>query len=83
MAIVAVLLGWGWIPPATAGAAVGAATIAQPPPPVSASSFPEEPVGVAPTDGDGLIPNPQTPTGVLRLGQWGHVGHRERLADGP
>ena len=38
--------------------------VTQPTPPVSASAFPMEPAGVAPVDGDGLIPNPSTPTGV-------------------
>ncbi|MGA2210786.1 MAG: hypothetical protein ABSH30_14240 [Acidimicrobiales bacterium] len=37
--------------------------ITQPTPPVSASDFPIEPQGQAPADGDGLIPNPVTPTG--------------------
>jgi hypothetical protein len=58
------LVGLGWVPPVAAGAAVKTATIAQPAPPVRASSFPEEAVGATPVDGDGLIPNPQTPTGV-------------------
>ena len=40
------------------------AVIAQPTPPVTASDFPMEPLGTAPTDGNGLIPNPQTPTGA-------------------
>jgi hypothetical protein len=35
----------------------------QPAPAVSATSFPLEPTGHAPVDGDGLIPNPLTPTG--------------------
>lgn len=39
------------------------ATITQPTPPVRAASFPVEPAGQAPADGDGLIPNPQTPAG--------------------
>ncbi len=39
-------------------------TITQPAPPVTASAFGLEPAGVAPTDGDGLIPNPATPAGV-------------------
>jgi hypothetical protein len=38
--------------------------ITQPPPPVTASAFPIEPEGTAPADGDGLIPNPQSPSGV-------------------
>jgi hypothetical protein len=38
--------------------------IVQPPPPVTSSAFPQEPTGVAPVDGDGLIPNPATPTGA-------------------
>lgn len=45
-----------------AGAAARPAVI-EPPPPVSASDFPIEPAHVAPTPGDGLIPNPRTPTG--------------------
>ena|SRR5690242_2829352 len=50
------------------GAATGAAastrrTITQPAPPVTASAFPLEPAGTPPADGDGLIPNPATPTG--------------------
>jgi len=44
-------------------AAQAASTVTQPTPPVSASSFPQEPTGAAPVDGDGLIPNPETPTG--------------------
>ena len=35
----------------------------QPAPPVTASAFPLEPAGTPPADGDGLIPNPATPTG--------------------
>jgi hypothetical protein len=42
----------------------GPGVITQPPPPITASSFPIEPEGTAPADGDGLIPNPQTPTGA-------------------
>jgi hypothetical protein len=38
-------------------------TITQPTPPVTASAFHIEPSGTAPADGDGLIPNPATPTG--------------------
>jgi hypothetical protein len=38
-------------------------TVAQPAPPVTASAFPLEPAGTPPADGDGLIPNPATPTG--------------------
>jgi hypothetical protein len=38
--------------------------VVQPAPPITATAFPEEPEGVAPVDGDGLIPNPATPTGV-------------------
>jgi hypothetical protein len=70
VAVVALLGCSGWLPWVTAGAAgaattAGAATaIAQPTPPVSAGSFPEEPAGAVPSDGDGLIPNPQTPTGA-------------------
>ncbi len=37
--------------------------ITQPTPPVEAGNFPVEPQGRAPSDGDGLIPNPATPTG--------------------
>jgi hypothetical protein len=39
------------------------ATITQPTPPITSAAFPEEPEGTAPADGDGLIPNPATPTG--------------------
>ncbi|HEY2576207.1 MAG TPA: hypothetical protein VGI74_07850 [Streptosporangiaceae bacterium] len=53
--------------PATAGASPAPrlipATITQPTPPITVSSFPIEPQGTAPADGDGLIPNPATPTG--------------------
>jgi hypothetical protein len=55
---------------AAAGTATAAAAssrpaeVSQPTPPVTASSFPMEPQGTAPADGDGLIPNPQTPTGA-------------------
>jgi len=38
--------------------------VTQPSPPVTASAFPIEPEGTAPADGDGLIPNPQSPSGV-------------------
>ena len=38
--------------------------VTQPAPPISASAFPMEPTGTAPVDGDGLIPNPATPTGA-------------------
>ena len=50
---------------ATTGPAAPAAPapVVQPPPPVSATDFAEEPAGAAPADGDGLIPNPATPTG--------------------
>ena len=41
----------------------GSRLVTQPSPPVTASDFPIEPVGVAPSDNDGLIPNPATPTG--------------------
>jgi hypothetical protein len=56
-------------PAAAAASSSGASraapdVITQPPPPVTASSFPIEPEGTAPADGDGLIPNPQTPTGA-------------------
>jgi hypothetical protein len=37
--------------------------ITQPEPPVTASAFRIEPEGQAPTDNDGLIPNPMTPNG--------------------
>jgi hypothetical protein len=47
-----------------AAAAVRPAQVTQPPPPVTASAFPIEPEGTAPADGDGLIPNPQSPSGV-------------------
>jgi hypothetical protein len=43
------------------GAAAGVVT--EPTPPVDAADFPIEPQGQAPADGDGLIPNPATPTG--------------------
>src|SRR5579871_806801 len=39
-------------------------TVTQPTPPVTASAFPLEPAGTPPADGDGLIPNPATPTGA-------------------
>ena len=48
---------------AAPAASARAGTITQPAPPVTASAFPVEPAGTAPADGDGLIPNPQTPTG--------------------
>jgi hypothetical protein len=38
--------------------------VTQPTPPVTASAFKIEPEGTAPADGDGLIPNPQSPSGV-------------------
>src|SRR5689334_11615351 len=38
-------------------------TVTQPAPPVTASAFGLEPAGTPPADGDGLIPNPATPTG--------------------
>jgi hypothetical protein len=38
--------------------------VTQPPPPVSASAFPEEAIGTVPSDGDGLIPNPASPSGT-------------------
>jgi hypothetical protein len=41
-----------------------AASVVQPEPSVTASDFPMEPVGTAPVDNDGLIPNPATPTGL-------------------
>src|SRR5690349_8995586 len=47
---------------ATAQASARRAII-QPTPPVTASAFPVEPAGTPPADGDGLIPNPATPTG--------------------
>ncbi len=46
-----------------AGQPTATRTITQPTPPVTASAFPIEPSGTAPADGDGLIPNPATPTG--------------------
>src|SRR3984957_9786265 len=49
---------------ASAASRLTPATITQPPPPITASSFPIEPQGTAPADNDGLIPNPQTPTGA-------------------
>jgi hypothetical protein len=49
---------------ALAAAAVRTGQVTQPPPPVTASAFPIEPEGTAPADGDGLIPNPQSPSGV-------------------
>ena len=53
---------------ATAGLAfsplVADGAVTQPAPPISSSAFPMEPSGVAPADGDGLIPNPATPTGA-------------------
>ena len=49
--------------PAPGASAARVRTITQPPPPVTASAFPVEPAGTAPADGDGLIPNPQTPAG--------------------
>ena len=51
-------------PAAVAAATAGPGQVTQPPPPVTASAFPIEPAGTAPADGDGLIPNPQTPSGV-------------------
>src|SRR5579859_579991 len=51
---------------ASAAVSAGASarrTITQPAPPVTASAFPLEPAGTPPADGDGLIPNPATPTG--------------------
>lgn len=61
----AVLVGCAAAPggAAAAGSATRAGVVA-PAPPVSAADFPLEPVGRAPRDGDGLIPNPATPTGV-------------------
>jgi hypothetical protein len=47
-----------------ASAGTAAAAVTQPAPPVTASSFPMEPAGTVPADGDGLIPNPATPSGV-------------------
>lgn len=46
------------------GAAISSQTVTQPTPPLGASDFPQEPAGQAPADGNGLIPNPQTPTGA-------------------
>jgi hypothetical protein len=69
--LTAALLALSLIPASAAATAATAATarvrpgvITQPTPPVSASSFKIEPEGTAPADGDGLIPNPQTPTGA-------------------
>ena len=42
---------------------VAAGVVTQPTPPVDAGDFPIEPQGQVPADGDGLIPNPVTPTG--------------------
>jgi hypothetical protein len=39
------------------------AQVVQPAPPITSSAFPLERVGSTPSDGDGLIPNPETPTG--------------------
>ncbi|HEY3733655.1 MAG TPA: hypothetical protein VGL63_07040 [Streptosporangiaceae bacterium] len=62
IAVAAVLVTFAAVP--AAGAANASAVVTQPAPPVTASSFPLEPAGTAPADGDGLIPNPQTPTGA-------------------
>jgi hypothetical protein len=43
---------------------VKAQVVTQPTPTVTASDFPTEPEDQAPVDGDGLIPNPATPTGT-------------------
>ena len=51
--------------------------VTQPAPPVSASAFHIEPAGVTPTDADGLIPNPKTPTGRAP----GDVSRCNRTAD--
>jgi hypothetical protein len=50
--------------PTGPAARLAPAVITQPAPPVTASSFPVEPAGTAPADGDGRIPNPQTPAGA-------------------
>src|ERR1700722_10621110 len=39
--------------------------VTEPTPTVSAADFPIEPEGQAPSDNDGLIPNPETPTGQV------------------
>jgi hypothetical protein len=44
--------------------AAGATQTVDPPTPVTASDFPVEPIGAAPSDGDGLIPNAATPNGA-------------------
>jgi hypothetical protein len=62
-AAVAVLITLGLTPAASAATSPKPATITQPAPPITANSFPLEPAGQAPADGDKLIPNPQTPTG--------------------
>ena len=59
----AVLTALGLTPAASAAVTGRPATISQPTPPVRAASFPVEPAGQAPADGDGRIPNPQTPDG--------------------
>jgi hypothetical protein len=57
----AALVACGGSAPSATAAAAG---VTQPAPPVSARSFPMEPAGVAPADGDRRIPNPATPTGT-------------------
>ncbi|MGD0684224.1 MAG: hypothetical protein ABSA03_03820 [Streptosporangiaceae bacterium] len=64
VAILAVVILACSSPATLAAAAVRPGQVTQPPPPVTASAFPIEPEGTAPADGDGLIPNPQTPSGV-------------------
>jgi hypothetical protein len=59
----AALPGAGALAAPAAPARPAAGTITQPAPPVTASSFPIEPADAPPADGDGLIPNPRTPTG--------------------
>jgi hypothetical protein len=58
--ILSALLIAGCLLSAGAGAS---ARVNQPTPPVTSADFPEEAAGTAPVNGDGLIPNPQTPTG--------------------
>jgi hypothetical protein len=58
--ILSALVAAGYLSAAGAG---GSALVTQPTPPVNSADFAEVPAGTAPADGDGLIPNPQTPTG--------------------
>jgi hypothetical protein len=69
--MVAVSAAGGASPDGTHGAASHAnrsvvknQVVTEPTPPVTSADFPIEPQGQAPVDGDGLIPNPVTPTGV-------------------